>query len=155
MALPHIVPAGSSRYNVGGSVVQFDPTYFTGVVMDSVEKRLDACGKLFVEMAKANFVFAYPPHSMDWDFPHYNPDGETMKNHINYKVFITGTDIFMRAGMIDDDLPGRMSNTGKYPGYPALLETGTSKMAPRPWLTITTDEVWGDWATILTGMESL
>ena len=151
MALPGPTLRGNigGRYNVGGSVVQFDPTAFTSVVLANVSKRLEACGEVFVEMAKANFVFTYPPHSMPWDFPHYNPDGETMRNHIRYTVFDRGAEIVMQAGIIDDDLPGRLN---LYPGY---LETGTSKMAPRPWLTITTDEVWGDWATILTGMESL
>jgi len=151
MALPGPTLRGNigGRYNVGGSVVQFDATPFINVVMANLSDRLEACGAVFVERAVDNFAFSYPPHSMPWDFPHYNPDGETMRDHINYTVFMRGPDMVMQAGIIDDDLPGRLN---LYPGY---LETGTSKMAPRPWVTITTDEVWGDWAAILTGMESL
>ena len=149
MALPSAGYFGGGKYNVGGSVVQFDPTPFTNVVMANISERLEACGELFVEMAQANFVFSYPPHSMPWDFPHYNEGGETMKDHIRYTVFDRGNEIVMQAGIIDDDLPGRLNI------YPGMLETGTSKMAPRPWLTITVDEIWLDWGAILTGMGSL
>ena len=149
MALPGKGYFGGGKYNVGGSVVQFDPTAFTQVVMANLSERLEACGKVFVERARDNFVFSYPPHSMPWDFPHYKPDGETMKDHIDWTVFDRGNEIVMQAGIIDDNLPGRLNI------YPHMLETGTSLMAPRPWLTITLDEVWLDWGAILTGMESL
>ena len=149
MALPSKGYFGGGKYNVGGNVVQFDPTPFIGVVLSNVSERLEACGSLFVEMAKANFVFAYPPHSMPWDFPHYNEGGETMKDHIDYTVFDRGAEIVMQAGIVSDDLPGRLNI------YPGMLETGTILMAPRPWLTITLDEVWLDWGAILTGMGSL
>ena len=144
-----VIPFGGGGYSLAGGQVHFDAGAFTSVVLSSLQQRLEACGALFVEMARANFVFAYPPHSMPWDFPHYNPDGETMRDHIDYTVFDRGAEMVMQAGIIDYDLPGRLSI------YPRMLETGTRYMAPRPWVTITTDEVWGDWATILTGMESL
>ena len=146
MALPANLPAyrGGGKYNVGGNVVSlgdggyslaggqvhFDAGAFTAVVLNSLQQRLEACGALWVEMAKANFTFVYPPHSMPWDFPHHSGDKDSMVNSIDYS------------------LPGRLSI------YPRMLETGTRNMAPRPWLTITTDEVWNDWGTILTGMGS-
>jgi len=149
MALPSKGYFGGGQYNVGGSVVQFDPTPFINVVMANLSERLEACGKVWVERAKANFVFVYPPHSMPWDFPHHSGDVNSMVNAIDYTVFDRGNEIVMQAGIISDDLPGRLNI------YPHMLETGTSLMAPRPWLTITTDEVWLDWGTILTGMGSL
>ena len=150
MALPGPTKWGNigGRYNVGGSVVQFDPTHFTAVVMNNLETRLKLCGELWVEMAKANFTFVYPPHSMPWDFPHHSGDKDSMVNAIDWTVFHRGDVLVMQAGIINDDLPGRLN---LYPGY---LETGTQFMAPRPWITITTDEVWNDWGTILTGMGS-
>jgi len=148
MALPSKGYFGGSKYNIGGSVVQFDPTPFTAVVLDNLSKRLEMCGEVWVQRAKDNFVFVYPPHSMPWDFPHHSGDKDSMVNAIDYTVFDRGAEIVMQAGIIDDSLPGRLNI------YPHMLETGTSLMAPRPWVTITTDEVWNDWGTILTGMGS-
>jgi len=144
-----VVPFGGGGYSLAGGQVHFDAGAFTSVVLSNLQHRLEACGELWVESAKANFTFVYPPHSMPWDFPHYNPDGDTMRDHIDYTVFDRGAEMVMQAGIIDDSLGGRLNI------YPRMLETGTRFMAPRPWVTITTDEVWGDWAAILTGMESL
>jgi len=164
MALPANLPAyrGGGKYNVGGNVVpfggggyslaggqvHFNAGAFTAVVLNSLQQRLEACGALWVEMAKANFTFVYPPHSMPWDFPHHSGDKDSMVNSIDYTVFDRGAEMVMQAGIIDYSLPGRLSI------YPRMLETGTRFMAPRPWVTITTDEVWNDWGTILTGMGS-
>jgi len=70
-------------------------------------------------------------------------------DYIDYRVFDRGNEIVMQAGIIDDGLPPRLNI------YPHMLETGTAYMAPRPWLTITMDEVWFNWETILTGMETI
>ena len=138
--------AGGGKINIGGSIIEFNPVPFTNVVMNNIEERLEACGELFEERAKANFVFQYPPASSPWDFPHER-SGE-MKEAISHVVFNRGDAAVMEAGIIDPNLSGRLNI------YPHMLETGTSLMAPRPWLTITLDEVWNDWAQILTGMES-
>jgi len=151
MALPRKGYFGGGKYNYGGSVVEFNPTPFVNVVMENVEHRLEAAGELFVERAKENFVYAYPPHSMPWDFPHYREaeEGPTrLRDAIAWRVFDRGIDVVMQAGIIDENLSGRLNI------YPHMLETGTRFMAPRPWLTITTDEVWNDWERILTGWES-
>ena len=143
-----VVPFGGGGYSVAGGQVHFDAGAFTSVVLSNLSNRLEACGEAFVERAVDNFAFTYPPHSMPWDFPHYSPDGLTMKDHIRYTVFDRGAEMVMQAGIIDDGLPPRLSI------YPRMLETGTSLMAPRPWLTITLDEVWLTWDAILTGMGS-
>ena len=144
----NVVPFGGGGYSLAGGQVHFDAGAFTAVVLNSLQQRLEACGKLWVEQAKANFVFVYPPHSMPWDFPHHSGDAMSMVNAIDWTVFDRGAEMVMQAGIIDDSLPGRLNI------YPHMLETGTDFMAPRPWITITTDEVWMDWATILTGMGS-
>jgi len=144
-----VVPFGGGGYSVAGGQVHFDAGAFTSVVMDNLKTRLNACGELWVESARANFVFVYPPHSMPWDFPHHSGDKDSMVNAINWAVFERENELVMQAGIINEDLPGRLNL------YPRYLETGTRYMAPRPWVTITTDEVWLDWGAILTGMESL
>jgi len=150
MGLPSKGYFGGSKYNYGGSVVEFNATPFINVVMQNVEERLDQCGELFVERARANFVFMAPPPSMPWDFPHIDPrEIFEMRDYIKHTVFNRGGAAVMQAGIIDENLPGRL---GIYPG---MLETGTSIMAPRPWMTITMDEVWFDWQKILTGMGPL
>lgn len=150
MALPSKGWFGGGKFNYGGSVVEFNPTPFINVVMENIEQRLEIAGELFEERAKANFVAASPPTSEPWDFPNIDPrEAVEMQDFIAHTVFNRGDSAVMQAGIIDENLPGRLN---LYPGY---LETGTSLMAPRPWLTITLDEVWFDWERILTGMGSL
>jgi len=148
MALPAKGYFGGGKYNVGGSVVAFNATPFINVVMSNISERLEAAGELFVEAAKANFVFQYPPHSMPWDFPHHGEEFE-MRDAIDFVVLDRGNEIVLQAGIVDDDLPGRLNI------YPHMLETGTRYMAPRPWLTITLDETWYGLEGIMTGMEPL
>ena len=150
MALPANLAAfrGGGKYNDGGSIIAFNPEPFIHVVLEGLEERMDAAGELFVEAAKANFVFQYPPHSMPWDFPHHG-EKFAMRDAINHTVFRAGYDIVLQMGIIDDNLPGRLNL------YPAYLETGTRFMSPRPWLTITLDETWGELAGLITGMGTL
>ena len=147
MALPQKGFFGGGKYNVGGSVVEFNPTPFVNVVMANVSSRLEQAGILFTEAAKENFVFMAPPHSMPWDFPH--AETGKMEEAIDWIVFDRPGEIVMQAGIIDDNLPGRLNI------YPHMLETGTSRMAPRPWLTITLDETWFVLEEIMTGMGAL
>jgi len=150
MALPSKGYFGGGKFNYGGSVVEFNPTPFINVVMENIEQRLEIAGELFEERAKANFVATSPPTSEPWDFPNIDPrEAVEMRDFIAHTVFNRGDSAVMQAGIIDENLPGRLNF---YPGY---LETGTRYMAPRPWLTITLDEVWFDWERILTGMGSL
>ena len=129
--------------------VQFNATSFTNVVMKNVEQRLKAAGELLVTRAQANFVGVSPPPSEPWDFPHIDPrEVVEMRDYIDYTVFDRGDSVVLQAGIIGEDLPGRL---GLYPGY---LETGTSRMDPRPWLTITLDESWAELGGIMTGMGS-
>lgn len=130
--------------------VQFNATSFIDVVMENVEYRLEAAGKLLVTRAQANFVGVSPPPSDPWGFPHIDPrEAVKMQDYIDYTVFDRGNSVVLQAGIIGESLPGRL---GLYPGY---LETGTSKMDPRPWLTITLDESWAELVGIMTGMGSL
>jgi len=141
---------GGGKLAMGTKIVEFNPTPFVNVVMENIEDRLKECGELFVERAQANFVAMSPPTSEPWGFPHIDPREELeMRDFIKFSVFNRGDAAVMQAGIIDEDLPGRLNI------YPHMLETGTRFMAPRPWITITMDEVWFDWERILTGMESL
>lgn len=130
--------------------VQFNATSFIDVVMKNVEQRLEAAGELLVTRAKANFVAVSPPTSEPWEFPHIDPrEIVEMRDYIDYNVFDRGGSVVLQAGIIGEELPGRLA---VYPGY---LETGTATMDPRPWLTITLDESWGELIGIMTGMGSL
>lgn len=130
--------------------VEFNPTSFINVVMENVEHRLEAAGKLLVARAKSNFIAMSPPPSEPWEFPHIDPREEVMmRDFIDYKVFDRGNSVVMQAGIIEENLPGRLNI------YPGMLETGTSKMDPRPWLTITLDESWAELVGIMTGVGSL
>ena len=50
-------------------------------------------------------------------------DSGTMKNSITHEIHISG-----------DSVSGAVGSTITNPPYPSYLETGTSKMAERPWL---------------------
>ena len=141
---------GGGKLTMGSQIVQFDPTPFINVVLDGVEKRLEAAGELFVERAKANFVHMSPPPSAPWQYPHIDPREETqMVDHIRWTVFDRGGDVVLQAGIVDESLPGRLLI------YTHMLETGTRYMDPRPWLTITLDETWWELEGIMTGIGSL
>jgi len=130
--------------------VQFNPTSFINVVMENVEHRLEAAGELLVARMQANFVAVSPPPSEPFEYPHIDPrEAVQMIDYLDFTVFDRGNSVVLQAGIIDENLPGRLNI---YPGY---LETGTSKMDPRPWLTITVDESWAELAGIMTGVGSL
>jgi len=130
--------------------VQFNATSFINVVMKNVEQRLEAAGELLVGRAKANFMGVSPPPSEPWEYPHVDPrEIVEMRDYIDYTVFDRGNSVVLQAGIIGEDLPGRLA---VYPGY---LETGTCIMDPRPWLTITLDESWAELVGIMTGIGSL
>ena len=123
--------------------VLFDPTSFTQVVMNNVSHRLEMVGELLASRAQENFIAVSPPPSDPWQFPH--ADSWRMHDAIGYKVFDRTDAIVMQAGIVEEDLPNRLEI------YPHMLETGTSRMDPRPWLTITLDESWAEMVGIMTG----
>jgi hypothetical protein len=139
---------GGGMLTVGSKPTAFDPTAFIGVVMSNIENRLEAAGELLANRARENFTEMSPPPSEPWQYPHIDlREPEQMVAFIDYVVFDRGTDVVLQVGIVDDNLPGRLNI---YPGY---LETGTSIMEPRPWLTISLDETWWELGAILTGME--
>jgi hypothetical protein len=140
---------GGGMLTVGSKAMAFDPTAFIGVVMNNIENRLEAAGELLANRARENFTEMSPPPSEPWQYPHIDLREPTqMVDYIDYTVFDRGSDVVLQVGIIDETLPGRL---GIYPG---LLETGTSTMDPRPWLTISLDETWWEIGSLLTGMES-
>jgi len=125
--------------------VDFKPGPVIAVIDATIHARMETAMKLAAETAKANMQ-AIPPPSQPGDMPAV--DSGLLKDYIEYKIIdspnqITGAfGVFKRTG--SDPITGKMVDLI----YAAYLETGTGKMDPRPWLTLTVAEVWDQWQSI-------
>jgi len=139
----------------GGKLQQFGPNGYIyvdlnpgplfAVVDATIYSRMEAAMKLAAETARDNMQDMTPP-SAPWDMPAI--DSGTLKENIEYKIFDSPDRIIGAFGVFKESATNKA--TGKVVDmiYALYLETGTYKMDPRPWLTLTLAEVWDQWKSI-------
>ena len=111
-----------------------------------LRSRIEECVRLAAEHA-VDSIPDIPSPSVPGDFPS-NWD-HNLEESITYDVHGMLFDVRGRFGVLYTH-----ADDGTYLIYALYLETGTVKMLPRPWVTLTLDEVWDDWQKILGGSQS-
>ena len=110
-------------------------------VDETLRQRFTECVKLAAGHAAAS-IPDEPSPSKPGGFPS-NWKGN-LQESITYDVGGAKLQIRGRFGVLYTH-----AKDGTYLIYALYLETGTVKMLPRPWVTLTLDEVWDDWKAIL------
>ena len=146
-------------YHGGGKLQQFGPMGSMNVWVDfkpgpviavidaTIHSRMEQAMKLASETAKENMQQGLSFPSRPGDMP--RADSEMLIRNIEYKVFDSPTEIVGAFGVFKEQ--DTYPENGKVVDliYALYLETGTARMDPRPWLTLTVAEVWDQWQQIL------
>lgn len=127
-------------------VTDFRPEPLIAIIDASISARMEAAMKLAVDTAMDNMQELSSP-SAPWDMPRI--DSGTLVENIEYRVDSSPGQIIGAFGVFKASAPD--ATTGEIVDliYALYLETGTAKMDPRPWLTLTVAEVWDQWQSIL------
>ncbi len=126
----------------------WDATIFNEAVIKRGEQLVERCVKLGAQTAKKNMQdLGKGVHSEPGEYPAIQE--RNLYNAITHQVETR------RVGPVAE-IEGRYGTfeDGPYPdnrGYAIFLEQGTSKMLPRPWLTMSFDEVLPKWDSIMGG----
>jgi len=107
---------------------------------EGLRERIDQCVQIGASTAAANMEYADEPSSPG-EFPR-RVTGLLAEN-ITSEVAGSGLNAAGRFGVLVNEADGKDLI------YALFLETGTKKMLPRPWLSLTLAEVWGQWKSIL------
>lgn len=120
--------------------VKWNASGFTSAVMKEAERRLADCAAVSVAIAKENM------HRLG----HPAPPGEypaidtgTLRSNITYEVEIEPGQGTARYGVIAREAGGKPLE------YAYYLEVGTSRMRPRPWLSLSFNASIPKWKKIL------
>jgi len=124
--------------------VDFNPGPLFAVVDATIYSRMEAAMKLAAETARDNMQDMSP--SAPGDMP--GIDSGTLKANIEYKIFDSPDQIIGAFGVFKESAPNETTKKVVDMIYALYLETGTYKMDPRPWLTLTLAEVWDQWKSI-------
>ena len=112
----------------------WNPAPFKAQVQNNAVDRIRRAVVLAVATAKENMQeLGTGIHSEDWAFPAVQSG--TLRSEITFEVEINSQTVIGRFGIIPT------ASSGTFLEYAYYLEVGTTKMEPRPWLTLTIDEI--------------
>ena len=121
--------------------VDWNPAAFTRQVIDNASARVTAICVSAVETAKTNMRrLGGGASSEPGDWP-ARQSGDLAKN-ITYEIDQSPAGVKGRFGILPLVVGGAELG-GEERGYPYLLEVGTRRMLPRPWMTLTMDRLEG------------
>jgi len=125
--------------------VAWNPANFMKNVQAAAMIRMRQAMTLAVQTAKEGMQELGPGvHSEPGEYPASQSGAQGMRGHITFEVVTEGDKVIGRFGIIPTTAGAEEL------GYPAFLELGTIKMAPRPWITLTVDSCMSAWKEILT-----
>jgi hypothetical protein len=128
------------KYSGVGATMQWDQGPIDIALGESLKARIDQCVQIGASTAAANMEFADEPSSPG-EFPRRVTG--LLADNISSEVAGDGLNVAGRFGVLVDEAEGVDLI------YALLLETGTSKMLARPWLSLTLSEIWDQWKAIL------
>ena len=115
---------------------------FIAQVNAEAMRRMRDCMTVAVATAKANMQELGPGvSSASGDYP--AKQTATLTSEITFDIEASSGQVVGRFGVLG------LAGTGKALEYAYFLEVGTSRMEPRPWVTLTFDEVWNEWKRLL------
>jgi len=120
--------------------VTWAPRSFITSVQGNAQDRVRDCVALAVQTAKDNMLHMDVP-SPPGGYPRV--DYGTLRDNITFELIVGATQIVGRWGVLKREAEGKSLD------YAYWLEVGTEHMKQRPWLSLTMDQVWGDWKRML------
>ena len=115
---------------------------FIAQVNAEAMRRMRNCMVVAVATAKENMQELGPGvPSTPGDYP--AKQSTALETEITFDIEASSGQVVGRFGVLG------LTGKGKALEYAYFLEVGTSRMEPRPWVTLTFDEVWGEWKRLL------
>ena len=114
--------------------VYWNPAPFIATVRSNAIARIRQAVVLAVATAKTNMQeLGTGVHSEPKAWPAVQSG--TLRSEITFEIEISGSEVIGRFGVF------ATTASGTFLEYAYYLEVGTSRMEPRPWLTLTVDEI--------------